>query len=86
MQPMTPKPTPPPPPPEHPLKKLRLKARLRLEDVAALCDTDRSQPCRWESGEREPKPHQRHAYAKALGIDLAKLGALIYVGRVEKAK
>ncbi len=33
---------------------------------------------RWETGEAEPRPNARVAYAKALGLSLAELGAAIY--------
>lgn len=37
---------------------------------------------RWETGESEPHPEYRAAYAKALGITVQELGKIIYLESV----
>jgi len=63
------------------LADLREAADLTLADVARSVGTDPAAILRWERMEREPHPRFRSAYAKALGISVGRLGALIYANR-----
>lgn len=68
------------------LRALRVRRGLLLRDAAKACGVTKSGALRWDRMEIEPRPEHRAAYARFLGISVAKLGSLIYEASVEAAR
>jgi len=59
------------------LVEARKAAGKSQEQVAELVGVDRTTIGTWERGEYTPQPHQRVAYAEALGVTLGELAAML---------
>lgn len=59
------------------LVEARKAAGKTQEQVAEHVDVDRTTVGNWERGLATPQPHQRPAYAEAIGISLSELHAIL---------
>lgn len=59
------------------LVEARKAAGRSQEQVAELVGVDRTTIGTWERGEYTPQPHQRAAYAEAIGVTLGELAAML---------
>jgi transcriptional regulator with XRE-family HTH domain len=65
-------------PPVTPLQSLRIARNRTQAELAQDVGCGESTIALWEALEREPSAPFRVAYARALGIDVTQLGAIVY--------